>query len=233
MNSVMDFIELESPERRGNLLPFQAFRYPVTEIIYLPHPSQNEAVDFFGVVRSRSTRRDFGQISLQQLSELFWFSAKTSLVVDLDEGHKWYHRPSPSGGGRHPIDHIIFHYEGDKWSAFLYDSIAHAFGRLKLDSTDMGYWIDDLFKALGIYATTIVWNVAEFQRSTSVYNNASALIYRDEGAVQATFGLVAEALNLNFCTIGVSGEPTISRLLMARERIRGIGGFFIGSKKIN
>lgn len=226
----MDFIELESPERRAHLIPFRTFRYPVTEIIYLSPPSQNEAVDFFRVVKSRSTRRDFGQISLQQLSKLFWFSAKTSLEINLDEGHKWYHKPSPSGGGRHPIDHIIFRYERDKWIAFLYDSIAHALGKLKIDSADIGFWIDDLFSTLGINATTIVWNVAQFHRSTSVYKNASALIYRDEGAIQGTFGLVAEALNLNFCTIGVSGEPTISKLLMSRELIRGIGGFYIGSK---
>ncbi|RII26352.1 MAG: hypothetical protein CXR31_11720 [Geobacter sp.] len=228
----MDFIELESPERRENLLPFQGFHYPVTEIIYLPPPSKNEAVDFFKIVRSRSTRREFGQITLQQLSELFWYSAKTSLVIELDEGHKWYHRPSPSGGGRHPIDHIIFRYDGGNWDAFLYDSIAHVIGKLEVDSSGMGYWIEDLFRTLGINATTVVWNIAQFQRSTSVYKNASSLIYRDEGAIQATFGLVAEALNLNFCTIGVSGEPYISRLFMARGQLRGIGGFCIGPKII-
>jgi len=226
----MDFIELESPERRDRLLPFQTFCYPVTEIIYLPPPSKNESVDFFKIVQSRSTRREFGQIDLRQLSELFWYSAKTSLVIELDEGHKWYHRPSPSGGGRHSIDHIIFRHEEQKWAAFLYDSIAHALGRLEIDSSCIGYWIEELFRTLGIYATTVIWNVAQFQRTTSVYKNASSLIYRDEGAIQATFGLVAEAMNLNFCTIGVSGEPTISGMFMNTKQLRGIGGFYIGSK---
>lgn len=227
----MDFIELECPERRDKLLPFQEFRFPITGIIYLSPPSETNTIDFFKVIRSRVTRREFGPITLDQLSTLFWYSAKTSKVVNLDEGHKWHHRPSPSGGGRHPLDHIVFRNENGEWIALLYDAIAHAFGKLKIDDpSGMRQLINGLFQTLDIYSSTFVWNVAQFNRSTSVYKNASSLIYRDEGVIQATFGLVAEALDLSFCTMGVSGEPMISLIFKANELLRGIGGFFVGSK---
>lgn len=229
----MDFIELPSPERRIELLPFRDLRLNITEILYLPPPSSTTEINFFSVLSSRTTRRDFGPIDLQQLSTLFWHSAKSKKVVHLEHGHKWYHRPAPSGGGRHPIDQIVFFNEDKQWSLFQYDPIAHALGKLQVDKPlVLQQWMDELFKKLEIQSKCFVWNIARFRRSTSVYLNASSLIYRDEGAIQATFGLVAEALGLNFCSIGVSGEPVLSQILNSAEFARGIGGFFIGSRPI-
>jgi SagB-type dehydrogenase family enzyme len=227
----MDFIELGSPERRGDLLLFKEHRYNISEVIYLDPPSQVEPKDFFSVIESRVTRREFGGMSVDLLSALFWYSAKTSTSKNLEQGHKWHHRPAPSAGGRHPLDHVILCHQKGIWAAFLYDPIGHAIGRLVIqDSEALQQWISLLFKALNVESQTVVWNVAQFHRTSSVYTNSASLIYRDEGAVQATFGLVAEALNLSFCTLGVSGEPAISRILCAAENLRGIGGFCVGER---
>ncbi|WP_173201775.1 hypothetical protein [Geobacter sp. SVR] len=227
----MDFIELESPDRRGKLLPFQEYRYKVSEVIYLAPPSRIEPKDIFSVIESRKTRREFGRINLDQLSALFWYSAKTYASKILEQDHKWHHRPAPSAGGRHPLDHIIFRHDAGTWTVFLYDPISHAFGRLVIeDSEALRQWLEGLFKTLQIEAATVVWNVAQFQRTSSVYTNSASLIYRDEGAIQATFGLVAEALGLSFCTLGVSGEPILSGLFKATDRLRGIGGFCVGER---
>lgn len=227
----MDFIELRNPARRGELLRFQEHCYEITEITYLEPPSKIEQKDFFRVVESRITRREFGEMSLNALSALFWYTAKTSVSRKLEQGHKWHHRPAPSAGGRHPLDHIIFRNMAGKWIAFLYDPIAHAFGRLAIEEkADINQWVEGIFTTLNIKSETVVWNVAQFQRTSSVYTNSTSLIYRDEGAIQATFGLVAEALNLNFCTIGVSGEPNISQMLRANDLLRGVGGFCVGAR---
>lgn len=227
----MDFIELKSPERRDKLLPFQEHRYKISEIIYLDPPPQVESKDFFGVIQSRATRREFGSMSLDLLSALFWYSAKTFTSVDLEHGHRWHHRPAPSAGGRHPLDHVVFWNQEGVWAAFVYDPIGHVLGRLVIqDIEGLCQWIAKLFRTLQMEALTVVWNIAQVQRTSSVYIHPTSLIYRDEGAVQATFGMVAEALDLSFCTLGVSGEPVLSQILGAAKPLRGIGGFCVGKR---
>lgn len=227
----MDFTELRSPERREKLLSFDDFHYPVTSVEYLVPPIEVVPADFFQVLMGRESRREFADLDLDQLSALLWHSAKTSKLVSLEKGHKWSHRPYPSGGGRHPIDHIIFRHDAGKWKLQVYDPIAHALGMVSVkNETKISEFVARISEMMDLGSAAIIWNVAQFKKTLSVYEDGSSLIYRDEGAVQATFGLVAEALKLNLCILGISGEPFISEILQSKELIRGIGGFLVGGR---
>lgn len=226
----MDFIELESPTRRPELLERSDFRYTITDIQYLPHPATHQPVDVFDVLRRRVTRREFGPLPIEDLSSFLWYSLKSFHAHKIDESHTWLHKPVPSGGGRHPIDQLIFRIQDDRADVLLYDHVAHALARLKLTDGICGEFVAAVNEIVKVESATIIWNIAQVNKVTAVYKHASSLIYRDEGAIQATCGLVAESLDLSFCTLGISGEPYIGKMLDSDRKIVGVGGMLVGSR---
>jgi len=226
----MDFIELESPTRRPNLLERDDFHYRITDVTYLPPPAEQEGVNLYEIINKRRTRREFGTLSVELLSSLLWHCMKSRQSHRIDDCHTWHHKPVPSGGGRHPIDQLIFRANDHSYDVLIYDHVAHALGQLTVSKELVTEFIGSVNDIVGINEATIIWNVAQTNKVTSVYHHATSLVYRDEGAIQATCGLVAEALNLNFCTLGVSGEPYISRLIDPTKNVIGIGGMLVGSR---
>ncbi len=227
----MDIIDLGSPEPRRPVIPFKEFDYPFSKTQYLPVPKDNNKADLFETLVSRSTNREFAPTESEEISTLLWYSSKISETKDLGTGHIWQHRPTPSAGGRHPIDLMILS-RNNNYEAGIYDPRAHAIAHLDTHETtplkEFSCFLDENFKAQG---ATIIWFVAQPQKTTSAYNNATSLIYRDVGALEATIGLVAEGLNLNHCSIGISGEPWISSFLNSSGMAIGVGGILIGKSK--
>lgn len=222
----MDFIDVGDPRPRVPLLPFERFEFEFSSRYYLPISRETQLIDFFKVVMNRRSRRSFMPLDCKALGALLWHSNKTISQKELGNGHVWQHRPTPSAGGRHPIDLLIFSADG---GAHVYDPIAHALDKL---STEMAESLSILkgkaLEIVGVRDATVIYFIAHIAYLSGAYTEATSLIYRDAGALGATMALVSEALGLNFCILGNTGEPFVSRAFASIGKLHGVGACLVG-----
>jgi hypothetical protein len=111
----------------------------------------------------------------------------------------------------------------------LYQSISHALATLQADQENINGLLIAAERILMRQNATVLWFGAQFERTLSRYENGDSLIWKDAGALTATLAFVAEALNLTFCPIGITGEPYMSRCLQT-NKVTGVGGAYVGSR---
>jgi len=228
----MKRIELGSPSKRPVELHVREFRYPTISREYLAVPKAPRNVGFFATVESRRSRRTFGPMSKSALSALLWYSSKTLSTWVEPNGFRWEHRPAPSAGGRHPVDLLVVSDNRAENVAYIYDPFAHALNRIQIQGpgkvTGLVREVNNIVSCRG---ATIIWHLAQFARTLSKYVDGESLVWRDAGALLATMGLVAEALRLSFCAIGITGEPWVSEMLDSKGAVVGVGGCIVGSRR--
>ena len=225
----MNHIDLGSPSKRAIELPFTAFTYDTISCDYLPVPDKLPPINFSDVLHSRCSRRDFGPLSEQQLSAFLWYSSKTISVRLEESGYLWEHRPAPSAGGRHPLDLLVTNYGEMKSDFYLYDPFSHALRRTRTDQEQTVPLSHEITKIIPLGSGVIIWHVAQFVKTLSKYSSGESLVWRDAGALLGIKSLVAEALRLKFCGIGITGEPWLSTMLRSNGKVVGVGGCLIGS----
>jgi nitroreductase len=71
---------------------------------------------------------------------------------------------------------------------------------------------------------------AESGRTAAKYENAESLIWRDAGIALGYMSIVAEALGLTFCPLGVLGEPYVSAVVSGDPRIQAAGLAVLGAR---
>lgn len=228
----MPRIDLLSPIKRGQELPYSEFAYQIRDVIYLPVPEILRGIAFLDVIEARRSRRDFAPLSIKDLSTILWFTAKTFSSKHEESGYNWQHRPTPSAGGRHPIDILITNQNPGRDAFYLYDPLAHALCELEVHDEEAGEeLLCEIETALPIGGATIICFVAQFERTLSKYDHGESLVWRDSGALLALVCLVAEALQLSCCGFGITGEPWISRMFGAGNLLSGVGGCLCGNRK--
>ena len=230
MNSDGDFQRLPEPALRENELPFEPFRFAVTARQSLEIPENITSRPALEILHRRRSRRTFGPLTDQQLSSLLWFSAKTLATLRESSGFPWRHRPSPSGGGRHPIHILVIAPTDETSSVYLYEPDGHSLLTLEIPSeAEPRHFLGALQPVIHPQQGTILWFAADHLRTTSRYEHGESLIWRDAGALLATIGIAAEALDLHCCSYGLTGDAWISRLLSS-SRFLGVGGCVLGNQ---
>jgi len=221
------FTDLGSPvpEQSESVLAEQ--RYPVLDRRYLPVPTAFPAASFFDVIERRMTRRTFSTVPLPLLSMVLWSTARMKTSNVLPSGFVWQHRPVTSAGGRHPIDLLVLQCSEGVWSCSVYDEQAHALCRLGLDQSALSLLLGQIEEVVPPQDGTVIWHVARPQRTLTKYRHGSSLIWRDSGVLTGHMALVCEALGLNFCALGITGEPFVSSMLNMADVV-GVGGAVIG-----
>ena len=76
---------------------------------------------------------------------------------------------------------------------------------------------------------TVLLFVADFALSAAFYESGESLVWRDAGALLATLALTSEALHLNCCPLGFTGESIVQQILSA-DRFGGAGGMIVGNQ---
>jgi hypothetical protein len=71
--------------------------------------------------------------------------------------------------------------------------------------------------------------VAEPGKTAAKYENSESLVWRDAGILQGSLALVAAALGLNYCLLGITGNPWITQL-SDQGKLQGVGVAILGSK---
>jgi SagB-type dehydrogenase family enzyme len=185
---------------------------------------------FHEVLADRRSRRKFGSLEISTLSTFLWLGCKTRERSAAASGVVWEHRPAPSAGGRHPIDILILDQFEKLATVSLYDPISHALIQLGCDSQIVQQLAATGQQLLPHTEGLVIWFAAQFDRTLSKYDDGESLVWRDAGALLATMHLTAEALRLNFCALGHTGEPLISAMLEGQATAIGVGGCVVGSR---
>ena len=225
----MKHIKLESPELREEELPYKEFEYPIISRKFLPKPKNNSKKLFLDVLNNRTTRRQFTSLPFEKLNSVLWHSSRTIIKNSSKVGKRWEHRPVPSSGGKHPIDIFIFHEEQEQYALKLYQPTPHALAQLNVDQETILKLVEKVNYILPKQNATIIWFGAQFNRISAKYKFGESLVWRDAGALLTTISFVAESLELNYCPIGITGEPFVSNILNTKK-VAGVGGIYLGEK---
>jgi SagB-type dehydrogenase family enzyme len=204
------------------------YHYQVGAKHYLSIPRSANDRTFFKIIHGRRTRRLFSEVSDKKLGEFLWHSGKIFASRTLANGRRLQYRCSPSAGAIHPVDILVIDSANDQIS--LYDPVGHALQSLRGPRAKVRQLQEVARGMVDPGAGRIFWFAAEFGRTLDVYQGGESLVWRDAGALVATFCYVAEALELNCCPLGSSGEPFISQFLNSAKMVIGVGGCVVGGK---
>lgn len=156
-----------------------------------------------------------------------WHVARTRSSRTLPSGAQWQHRAVPSAGGRHPVDLLIVHRVGRTWKVEVYDELAHALCDLNIERSALRRLISQARSLVPLGHGTLIWHAAHPWRTLRKYRQGSSLVWRDSGVLTGYLTLAAEALQLNCCPLGITGEPWVSSML-GMPGVVGVGGSVIG-----
>jgi SagB-type dehydrogenase family enzyme len=229
----MDWITLGNPTPRESELPYSEFEYKVVSKTYLPEPEIPISVSFGSILADRRSMRTFKPVSGEKKNALLWYSSR--VITLAPAAHvRWQHRPCPSAGGRHPIDILVIERRELSKEVFLYDPVSHGLSELAIDELPaLSQLIAFSNEVVPLAGATMIWFGAQFERTLSKYENGESLVWRDAGVLIATISFVAEALDLNCCALGISGEPFFSQMLNSQRKVTGVGGLLIGERASN
>jgi hypothetical protein len=134
-------------------------------------------------------------------------------------------RGVPSAGAIHPIHILVCDLETRQLRR--YDGQAHAFQVLHdLLPEELAR---ECSKVLPPNKGTLLLFVAEPGKTAAKYVDPLSLVWRDAGVLQGGMALAAEALRLNFCLLGITGDPWAASL-SKEGKLRGVGAAFVGAR---
>jgi SagB-type dehydrogenase family enzyme len=225
----MEIRRLPEPCLRDKPLECQPLKFRVAGAHYLPSPNELPADSFFSVIARRRSRREFGRLSEEALSDLLWYCSKIHEMDRSRLGPVWQHRGTPSGGGCHPIDVVILQPNDGGITCELYDPIAHALNTLVLPTgVSCESLRETIAEILDPQGGSVLLFVANFAKTLTRYEGGESLVWRDAGCLLATVSLAAEALSLNCCALGFNGDSLVTRLF-GIGTLAGVGGCIVGS----
>lgn len=222
----MTWIDLGNPIPLATPSRYKPFVWPSQDIEYLAVPEKLALRGLEKIVSARRTRRTFGSLSREQLAFFLWLSCRTLTRGNDCIGFPITQRPAPSAGAIHPI-HLLLS-ENEKW--LRYDSDRHGLLLLEKAGSVLAELRQAVTQVVEPEAGTVLLFVAEPGKTYAKYKCGDSLIWRDAGVLIGHMALVAEALNLNFCPLGITGEPWISKLADQHQLV-GVGAALLGSRR--
>lgn len=211
------------PSPRARPLSYTEHAWRIVGARALPSPGPMDP--WSAVIAARESRRTFGPLPLGALAELLWYVCACKRSMDSAMGFAIEKRGVPSAGGIHPI-HVLI---ADPQTRVLerYDGRSHALERLATSAPQE--LLTACAELLAPQEGALLLFAAEPGKTTAKYENGDSLVWRDAGVQQGAFAMVAEALGLNFCLLGMSGEPWVSSL-SEEGKLRGVGMALVGSR---
>lgn len=200
--------------------------WPVSGVRLLEPGAAPWQIDLAAILGSRRSCRRFSPLSLQAVGSLLWQSCRALAVSESPYGFELEQRPVPSAGAIHPIHILLQLPDTNEWAR--YNARAH---RLDLLLDSKSYVLQGLVaRAIDLAELgqgSVMAFVAEPGLTAAKYNNPESLLWRDAGVLQGTLALVAHALSIQFCLLGITGEPWVGMLANEGE-LRGMGLAVLG-----
>lgn len=220
--------EASEPRPRAQALQYTPFAWPEGNVTYLEATAALPVRDLASLLYQRRTRRDLGVLSLAQASNLLGATCQTKAARPSPFGFPQELRAHPSAGAVHPI-HVLCQLDASSpWAR--YDPVLHALvnvpGSEMLAATARGCAADFLGDC---QRASLLALVAEPGKTQSKYEDADSLIWRDAGVVLGYLSIAAEALGLNLCPLGTTGNAFVSPIAPA-GLLQGCGMLLVGSR---
>jgi len=213
----------EQPRPRKVPLRYPVHAWPVVGSEALPEPKRvDPALHAFA---RRRTRRAFGPLDDAALSALLWPVAGCRGQAESDMGFEIEHRGVPSAGAIHPIHVLIC--DPVRRQLRRYDGRAHALQRLECAVPQA--LVDACEELLPRQEGLLMLFAAEPGKTRAKYTHADTLVWRDAGVVQGAMAIAAEAVGLNFCLLGITGDPWIGHLAQ-QGKLVGVGAAIVGTR---
>jgi SagB-type dehydrogenase family enzyme len=223
----MHWINLGNPVPRTTLQRHVPLKWPHDKQVLLPTNPNEPWRSLAEVLRSRRSKRDYAALAIEELAQLLSLSSRVKEVLSSAGTLPQSSRPAPSAGALHPI-HIILHRQGElHWDR--YDPYTHSLWGLRSE-TPPSMVREALEEVLPGGDATLMLFAAEPGLTFAKYERACSLIWRDAGVLQGFLSLAAEALGLNFCLVGVTGEPWVSGLV-EQNALVGVGAAYVGAPR--
>ncbi len=223
MSSDTTWLPLGTPRPRGEVQRYLEHPWRHAKELKLPVPDGHDQV--MSLFAGRRSARCFDAPTLGSLSALLWSTCACQESAETSLGFAIERRGAPSAGAIHPVHVLLCDPAESRVSR--YNGKRHA-----LQLLDVA-WPHDLIESCRSVVPSdtawIVLFVAEFGKTAAKYEDAFSLILRDAGVLQGVMAVAAEALDMSFCLLGLTGDPWVSSL-SEEGKLRGVGAALLGSR---
>lgn len=206
---------------------YREFEWPAGRTTELGAKLDALDVDLATVLRHRQSTRDFLPIALPQLGSLLWLVARTHSRRESPFGFHQQYRPYPSAGALHPIHLLCQRLSGNSWER--YDPIGHVLVAIPGTESLADAARQSASRVIPTREATVLALVAEPGKTDAKYEHPESLVWRDAGVVLGYVSVVAEALNLAFCPLGLTGNNYIAPIATS-GKLQGAGLAVLGAR---
>jgi len=126
----------------------------------------------------------------------------------------------------HPI-HVLCCREADSW--LRYEPSQHALIELPDSTSNAAALRSTAGLLLELGQGVLLSLLAEPGKTAAKYENHESLVWRDAGVVLGYMSVVAEALELAFCPLGISGQAVISDYFSDFAALEAVGLAVLGT----
>ena len=160
--------------------------------------------DLVTLLEQRQTRRDFIKpLTDEELGSFLWLTCRSRSLREGPFGTPQESRPHPSAGGMHPI-HVLTARRGELW--FRYDPVSHALVELPGTAAGAAAARGTADELLPTHEGLLLSLLAEPGKTAAKYAEHASLVWRDAGVLLGYMSVVAEAMQLSFCPLGLLGD---------------------------
>jgi len=189
--------------------------------------SEKELLSDMAAFDGRRSRRKFAPLSETSLGALLWHTSRTQNSKRSPLGFDIEQRPAPSAGAIHPIHILVLRENTKMWAR--YNPVPHALEPLGTISERLNPFVQECNSIVPIESGDLLLYVAEPGKTAAKYAYSESLVWRDAGTLQGIMAIASEVLGLNFCLLGVTGEPWVSALDQ-EGKLRGVGAAILGAR---
>lgn len=206
---------------------YEPVEWPHGQRIQLLPRSKPLEVDLVAIMEQRQTRREFTcPADGNMLGEFLWLTCRSRTSSPSIYGPNQESRPHPSAGALHPIHVLVAR---DRGALYRYEPSEHALIEIPNTASSATQTIEAAQQCLPGSNGTVIALVAEPGKTGSKYENPESLVWRDAGVVLGYMSLVAEALGLAFCPLGMTGRPFAMLGLPTPDALQGVGLAVLGT----
>lgn len=209
------------PVSRSRFVPYEPYAWPDGPVTRLEPRTEPLQLDMVSLIEERQTRRAFGKrLDNAALGDYLWLACRNRSSRPSLFGYDQESRVYPSAGATHPI-HVLLARETGPLQR--YDPVAHALVALPGSDANAAASREAANSLVDLAHGTVIGIVAEPGKTAAKYKGHDSLVWRDAGVVLGYLSVIAEALQLPFCPLGITGQPYLTANLPNSDALQAVG----------
>jgi SagB-type dehydrogenase family enzyme len=199
------------------------------------------------LLRERHSTRSFDDrqpVTIGELSRFLdgttrHFARTDGTAGFCDSGPSWAAPPYPSAGASYELELYLAvnRCEGLAPGFYTYNAAAHALSPIEVSGIELKALLERAAHAMGVTAAPqiLITVAARFSRVSWKYSSiAYSLILKDTGVLTQTFYLMAAAMGLGGCAIGIVDIEQFAAMTGIGFHIEGpVGQFALGRERVD